>query len=155
MGAEQSRSAGGDRPAGADASQNFTIPSREALAAPVQAPQQVSSRAMTFVEGEHNMHDTLGDQETGAKVHFTPTGGVQVVVVPMINGVPVRAPQIGDNIRDVLGPREGLLVKQTMRGCCCNVHNEFSIHEFITDYSQYESAGPEVMFTNEKGILSL
>ncbi len=61
-------------------------------------------------------------------------------------------PKIGDDYKSVLGPRTGLFVKQTMKGCCCNYRNEFTIHEFGSgEQSQYENAGNELMFASERG----
>merc|ERR1719336_2614472 len=57
--------------------------------------------------------------------------------------------KLGTSYTEALKERTGLLVKQTMKGCCCNVLNEFSIHEFNPDYSQYETPGAEIMFASE------
>ncbi|CAD7965710.1 unnamed protein product [Amoebophrya sp. A120] len=67
---------------------------------------------------------------------------------PMDPPIQVRMPpQIGDSVQKVLGPREGVLIKQTLKGCCCDLLNEFSIHEF--EHADAENAGPEIMFAKE------
>eukprot|EP00397_Hematodinium_sp_SG-2012_P044251 GEMP01049383.1.p1 GENE.GEMP01049383.1~~GEMP01049383.1.p1 ORF type:complete len:306 (+),score=63.34 GEMP01049383.1:262-1179(+) len=50
----------------------------------------------------------------------------------------------------LLGHRDGLLIKQTMKGCCCQRLNEFSVHEYVDNYKESEDAGSEVMFVAER-----
>lgn len=56
----------------------------------------------------------------------------------------------GMTYKEVFASRQGLIVKQTFRGCCCSVRNEFSQHEFIDGIAQADDAGPEVLFTKER-----
>lgn len=55
------------------------------------------------------------------------------------------------SVNDVLGPKDGLLIKQTLKGCCCDLRNEFSIHDFLNDFDEFDGKeGPELMFLKEK-----
>eukprot|EP00391_Amoebophrya_sp_Ameob2_P001223 CAMPEP_0179004686 /NCGR_PEP_ID=MMETSP0795-20121207/13455_1 /TAXON_ID=88552 /ORGANISM="Amoebophrya sp., Strain Ameob2" /LENGTH=319 /DNA_ID=CAMNT_0020699001 /DNA_START=273 /DNA_END=1232 /DNA_ORIENTATION=- len=56
-------------------------------------------------------------------------------------------PRIGDSVQQIFAPRQGLTIKQTLKGCCCNRLNEFTVHEFHPD--DVNQVGPELMFMSE------
>jgi len=60
-----------------------------------------------------------------------------------------KVPMGQPTIENMFGPREGILVKQTMKGCCCDFRNEFSIHEYDRAYSEGSNPSEEIMFAKE------
>lgn len=120
----------------------------------VQAPQQdLSMLAKTdhelkevvghdLKEGEHQMVDPAKDwrPEGEHKAAISPEGYISAPAQ-------LTMPMEGMTYKEIFGARQGLIVKQTYRGCCCSVRNEFSQHEFIDGIAQAEDAGPEILFT--------
>jgi len=54
-----------------------------------------------------------------------------------------------DDLTSQFSVQDGFLVKQTMKGCCCNAKNEFTIHGYVDDYSERDAPPQQVMFSAE------
>jgi len=44
---------------------------------------------------------------------------------------------------------DGFLVKQTMKGWCCQTKNEFTVHEYLDNYDESDAPSQQVMFAAE------
>merc|ERR1712194_158288 len=57
----------------------------------------------------------------------------------------------GSDLEKIFAAREGITLKQTMKGCCCDAKNEWTVHNYMSDYAHYDNSGDEIMFAAERG----